>query len=207
MYLIFDTETDGLPKNWKAAMLDLDNWPRVIQLAWQLYDARGELIMEYSSLIVPDGWEIPTKQTFLRQGMLGAEAEKKAKFWIDNGFTTERCRVEGKPIRKALAAFLNAYNNAEYLIAHNVKFDYNVLGAELLRARLASSKKIPRLCTMESSVDVCKIPGKYGYKWPKLEEVYFKFFRKTFDGAHDALADVKACAKVFFELKKRGLIC
>jgi DNA polymerase-3 subunit alpha len=38
MYLIFDTETTGLPKRWDAPITDTDNWPRCIQIAWQLHD-------------------------------------------------------------------------------------------------------------------------------------------------------------------------
>ncbi|MCX6741278.1 MAG: hypothetical protein NTY61_02675, partial [Candidatus Parcubacteria bacterium] len=36
-YLFFDTETTGLPKNWKAPIEDLDNWPRIVQIAWAIY--------------------------------------------------------------------------------------------------------------------------------------------------------------------------
>ncbi len=44
MYLIFDTETTGLPKRWDAPITDTDNWPRCIQIAWQLHDEMGKLI-------------------------------------------------------------------------------------------------------------------------------------------------------------------
>ena len=47
MYLIFDTETTGLPKNWKAPITDTDNWPRCVQIAWQLHDEMGELVVSY----------------------------------------------------------------------------------------------------------------------------------------------------------------
>lgn len=207
MYLIYDTETNGLPKNYKAAMADLDNWPRVIQLAWQFYDEDGDLLAEEENLIVPDGWTIPSIMGFVDQGYPIKEAEKKAKFWTDNGFYTEESMESGIPIADALEPFLAYYDRSKALIAHNNAFDFKVLGAELLRANMRATQIIPKLCTMESSTDFCKIRGQYGkYKWPKLEEVYYKLFRENFDGAHDALSDVKACARVFFELKKRGLI-
>lgn len=41
MYLFFDTETTGLPKNYKAPASDSDNWPRLVQIAWSIYDAEG----------------------------------------------------------------------------------------------------------------------------------------------------------------------
>jgi DNA polymerase III subunit alpha len=35
MYLIFDMETTGLPASWNAPASDVDNWPQVVQLAWE----------------------------------------------------------------------------------------------------------------------------------------------------------------------------
>ena len=59
MYLIFDTETTGLPKKWNAPVTDSDNWPRCIQLAWQLHDESGKLTSSNSFLIKPDNFDIP----------------------------------------------------------------------------------------------------------------------------------------------------
>ena len=41
MYIIFDTETTGVPKNWNAPYIDTYNWPRCIHIAWQLHDETG----------------------------------------------------------------------------------------------------------------------------------------------------------------------
>ena len=59
MYLIFDTETTGLPKRWDAPVSDTDNWPRCVQIAWQLHDARGVLLEQFDALVQPDGFNIP----------------------------------------------------------------------------------------------------------------------------------------------------
>ena len=59
MYLIFDTETTGLPRNFKAPISDVENWPRVVQIAWQLHDDEGRLIEHNDFLIQPDGYNIP----------------------------------------------------------------------------------------------------------------------------------------------------
>src|SRR5690606_26410432 len=48
MYLIFDTETTGIPHNKTAPIEDLDNWPRVVQLAWQLHDNKGRLLSQHN---------------------------------------------------------------------------------------------------------------------------------------------------------------
>ena len=59
MFLTFDTETTGLPKNFKADVSDSDNWPRLVQLAWQLNNEKGELLSNDSLIIKPDGFTIP----------------------------------------------------------------------------------------------------------------------------------------------------
>jgi len=52
-----------------------------------------------------------------------------------------------------------------------------------------------------------RIPGKFkDFKWPKLIESYQFLFNESFDGAHDALADVRACARVHRHLIENNLI-
>ena len=57
---------------------------------------------------------------------------------------------------------------------------------------------------MKSTTDFCQLPGPYGYKWPRLEELYQKLFGEDFENRHQALADVRACAKCYFELRRLG---
>ena len=59
MYLIFDTETTGLPRNYNAPISDSENWPRAVQIAWQLHDEKGALLEHKDFLIIPDGYTIP----------------------------------------------------------------------------------------------------------------------------------------------------
>lgn len=170
-------------------MTTVDNWPRVIQLAWQVCNMQGEVISENKHLITPNGWTIP-----------------KEKFWIDNGYSTESNLAKGIPMETILPSFLKDYEGSEYMIAHNIAFDYPVLGAELLRYNMRANKSLPRLCTMQSSIDLCRLPGKFGFKFPKLEELHHFLFNEGFDGAHDAMADVNACRRCFFELVNKGII-
>ena len=188
MYLFFDTETTGLPKNWKAPVTDLENWPRLVQLAWLLYDSRGHEIKRANRIIMPEGFAIPT------------EASKV------HGISTERAIEEGIDLFDALNEFSGALNEADFLIAHNISFDEVIIGAEFLRKDITSRLvDIPKICTMKTTTNICQIPGRYGYKWPNLTELHQHLFQKGFDGAHDALADVRACADCFFELKKTGM--
>ena len=59
MYLFFDTETTGLPKNWKAPVTDLSNWPRLVQLAYLLTDGERKKIYGGDFIIKPVGFTIP----------------------------------------------------------------------------------------------------------------------------------------------------
>lgn len=193
--LFFDTETTGVPKNYKAPMQDVDNWPRVIQLAWEVADAETEQVVTGGEMLIkPDGWVIP-----------------KEKFWIDNGYSTEKNEAEGTPMPQALDLFLGDLNQSEVMVAHNLGFDYPIVGAELIRyeKRATNNNARVKICTMERTVNLCRIPfprGGRGYKWPKLEELHHFLFKKGFEGAHDAGNDVAACRVSFFELVRRGII-
>ncbi len=189
MYLFFDTETTGLPKNWKAPVTDLDNWPRLVQLAYFFFDAGGNKVSGGDFIIKPAGFTIP------------AEAARI------HGITTERAEKEGKDLRAVLNDFQDAVGRAEYLVAHNMSFDEKIIGAEFLRNKMPDSLPAKtKICTMQSSTGFCALPGPYGYKWPKLTELYFKLFQTGFEGEHDAAADVAATIKCFWELKRLGVI-
>jgi DNA polymerase III epsilon subunit-like protein len=132
----------------------------------------------------------------------------KEDFFINNNMSTERCEREGHNIIDILEDFVEQVDNSDYLIAHNMAFDEKVIGAEMIRKKLAFRQEPNKICTMQESTNYCKMqPFRYGtYKWPTLLELHEKLFNEGFDGAHDALADVKACAKSFFELKKKNII-
>jgi DNA polymerase III subunit epsilon len=59
---------------------------------------------------------------------------------------------------------------------------------------------------MLSSTEYCRIPGPYGFKWPKLTELHLKLFGEGFDEAHNAAVDINATEKCFWEMKARGVI-
>lgn len=189
--LVYDTETNGKPVKWNAPMTQVNNWPRITELAWQIYTPAGELLNEHTALTKPDGWTIPKEQ-----------------FFIDQGMSTERSMEEGVPIAELLDLFLNDMNISAIIVAHNINFDKNVLGAELIRAKLKPvHNNFNWMCTMLASTAYCRLPGQYGkYKWPSLTELHTKLFNEPFDGAHTALSDVIPCAKSFFKLVELGVI-
>ena len=190
MYLVFDTETTGLPRNYRAPLDDFSNWPRLVQLAWDLYDEDGDLWESHTYIIKPVDFIIPPEASKIHR------------------ITQERAEQEGLDLHFVLEKFLVDVRQASYLVAHNIDFDDKIIGSELLREKLdnplLNTKKI---CTMKSSSNYLKISnGRGSYKWPNLMELYTYLFKTEFGDAHDAHFDVQACAKCFFELKKRGVI-
>ncbi|MFK5856457.1 MAG: DNA polymerase III subunit alpha [Bacteroidota bacterium] len=191
MYLIFDTETTGLPTNWNAPLDDFDNWPRLIQLAWQIHDEKGELVEAISFLVVPDGFVIPR----------GSEKI--------HGISTERATKEGRPIEFVLNEFNSALDKVEITVGHNIEFDNSIVGSEMLRASISTTLFDKNdVDTKNESTNYCALPGGRGgnFKWPTLEELYLKLFNETFVAAHNASADVQATARCFFELVRIGVI-
>lgn len=191
MYLIFDTETTGLPNNWNAPLTDFDNWPRAVQIAWQLHDTSGALIRAHSFIIKPDGFSIPFN------------AEKV------HGISTERATRDGHNLDEICIKFLEDVNEATYLAGHNIEFDLNIMGCELLRLGMPNYlEEKKRLDTKELATDFCAIPGGKGgkFKWPTLTELHFKLFGVPFAEAHDAAYDVDATSKCFFELLRLSVI-
>lgn len=189
MYLFFDTETSGLPKNWQAPVTDLNNWPRLVQLAYLVYDADGNRVSEGNYIIKPENFTIPKDASKI------------------HGITNERALKEGIDLEVVLLEFQDLVNKAKFLVAHNMSFDEKVVGAEFLRKEInCVLQKKKRICTMHSSTDFCALEGPYGYKWPKLSELHYKLFKTGFEEAHNASVDIKATAKCFWELRRLGEI-
>ncbi|MCW3076560.1 MAG: polymerase alpha subunit [Bacteroidetes bacterium] len=191
MFLIFDTETTGLPRNYNAPLTDLDNWPRMVQIAWQLHDATGKLLHHDSIIIKPEGYSIPFNAVQI------------------HGITNERANEEGKNLLGSLQQFASVVEQTTYLCGHNIEFDINIIGAELIRCGLPNyfSEKGIIDTKNDDTTNFCALPGGRGgkFKWPNLGELYKKLFNASFEEAHNAAFDVQATSRVFFEIIKRGI--
>ena len=192
MYLIFDTETTGLPKRWDAPLTDSENWPRCIQIAWQIHDASGALISHEDYLIQPDGYTIPFDSEQI------------------HGISTALAEAEGAPLEEVLEKFHAALNQVDFVVGHNVSFDRNIMSAEYLRSGLEDvleNKAIIDTCT-EETAQLCQLPGGRGgkYKLPTLSELYHFLFQENFTEAHNATADVEATTRAFLELLRKDQI-
>lgn len=190
MYLFFDTETTGLPKDYKAPISDSNNWPRLVQLAWLWYDAEGNKWESYNYLVKPDGFVIPEEATKIHR------------------ISHDKAMADGQPLEDVLRHFAEEVRKADFVIGHNIDFDYKIIGAEFYRLNQSNVLDAAnQVCTMKSSVDFCAIDNGYGrYKWPNLDQLHQRLFGQGFPEAHDALVDVEATARCFFALKEKGVI-
>ncbi|HEV8511703.1 MAG TPA: PHP domain-containing protein, partial [Cyclobacteriaceae bacterium] len=192
MYLIFDTETTGIPHNKTAPITDLDNWPRLVQLAWQLHDAKGKLLSQNSFIIRPDGFDIPFKSEQV------------------HGISTKRAQEEGHDLKKVLAIFEQDLSKTKLLVGHNIEFDINIIGAELIRSSLPTEPflALQKLDTGIASTEFCNLQGGLGgkLKMPRLTELHEILFGKKFEDAHDASYDVAATARSFFGLVSKKVV-
>jgi len=189
MFIVFDTETTGFPKNWNLPYTDTDNWPRVVQIAWQVHDNMGRLIDAKDYIIRPEGFDIPY------------DAEKV------HGISTQLAVNEGHDLTEILLEFNEVLNQSKFVVGHNLKFDRNVVGCEFHRLGIENQlQTISLLDTMtEQTANLCRLPGGRGgkFKWPSLSELHQFLFDVPFSEAHNATADVEATTRCFFELIRR----
>ena len=191
MYLIFDTETTGLPKRWDAPITDTNNWPRCIQIAWQLHDDMGKLIEHQDYLVKPEGFNIPY------------DAERI------HGISTELAEAEGISLAEVLEKFNISLAKAKFIVGQNLGFDVNIMGCEFHRMGVESpmaSLPVLDTCT-EVTASLLQLPGGRGgkFKLPTLTELHSYLFNRPFAEAHNATADVEATTRCFLELIRREI--
>jgi DNA polymerase III epsilon subunit-like protein len=145
-----------------------------------LADGEDEVAV-LSCIVQPEDFEIP------------AEAAKV------HGITTEIAKAQGIALEKALDVFRELAARASLYVAHNIEFDLLVMSRELQ----GKWKPLPTFCTMAAMTPICDLPGPYGPKWPKLSEAYDCAFNEPLVDAHSALADVRACKRIYEWLQKR----
>lgn len=191
MFLVFDTETTGLPRDKNASLTDFANWPRVVQLAWQLHGPKGELLEAGNHIVYPDAFTIPFNAAKV------------------HGITTEIAKEKGKPVKDVLNMFAEVVAKSNYLAGHNTDFDLSVLGSEFLRNGMINpmeGKAALDTCS-EATAGYCELPGGRGgkFKYPTLTELHQKLFDEGFGDAHNAAADVEATTRCFLELMRIGV--
>lgn len=190
-YLFFDTETTGLP-DFKQPV-SWEGQPRICQIGAILTDREGAIKAEMNLLVAPAGWEIPAAATGI------------------HGISQEDAKKYGLSIRGVMSIFNRLICKAEMVIAHNISFDRFMVRREAVACEFPESDfSFKEFCTMQSATNITKLPpsqrmvecGMTSFKSPSLQELYTHFFGKPFEGAHDAMADVRACKDVFFKIQE-----
>lgn len=176
--LVFDTETTGLVNFARPEVDPLH--PRLVQIAGVVIDGAGSTLDQLSAIITPRDFEIPEKAVEV------------------HGITTEIARAAGVDCGYALTSFLTMAGEPDLVVAHNVRFDMAVLMSELARHELSLEiGSCERFCTMQQARRML------GMSKPNLMNVHLQLFGENFMMAHDAMADTRACARIYVELAKR----
>lgn len=183
--LFFDTETNGLPLEYDAPVEDIDNWPRLIQLAWKIYNADGSVILQSERIIKPKGYVISPESTTI------------------HGISQDTASKIGFDLDRVLKEFIYDLSTVDLIVAHNLNFDQSIIGCEFYRCGLNNPiPKIRGICTMKLTTNFCALGKAGNYKWPTLEELHFKLFnsaaRRT--EIHNANEDVELLTRCFFKL-------
>ena len=181
IYTIFDTETTGLLKH---SLSSDDKQVRIIELAGVHMLADGTIVEEIELLFNPG-----IRLTDEIIGITGITNEKiaDAKTWAEHSHE--------------IAAF---FSKGDALVAHNATFDADLIKMEMKRAGgIYSTFKFrddqELICTVEATEF---IKGKR----LKLIDLYTHLFGEGFTGAHRAMTDVKALARITEQLILKGAI-
>lgn len=189
MELFFDTETSGT-FNFKNPLFRNPDFPWVVQLGAILAED-GIAYAEYNVMIQSNGRTITP----------GAQKV--------HNIPVELADRAGLTEQEVAVTFNQLVENADLIVAHNMQFDYTIMRGFFFRTDVSDSElfNADKYCTMLGTTSLCKLPGRFGnYKWPKLQELHKFLFGENFVGAHDAMFDIRATMKCFYELKDRGWI-
>lgn len=187
-WLIFDTETNGLPKK----ETDLKNneiktiWPSVIQLSWIIYDdIKDKIIVEQDYIIT-----LPSNEKINEESK---NIHRISENRIKNGINIEL----------ALNMFASSCDIVQGIVGHNVNFDINVLLNAAKKTGIRCGLENPKalFCTMNSSKNICNLINHKGYlKSPKLIELHNILFKSEPKDLHNALIDIRVCFRCFYYL-------
>ncbi len=194
--LFFDTETSGFISKALAANDPKQAW--TVQIG-ALLATKEKQLDKMNTIIQSNGRE------------MNYHAQKV------HGISPEKADEEGIPELEAAEQFGLLLRQADLVVCHNYDFDWKFVQQLMERnidemsdeARSAFYLDLPGYCTMKDKkiVTFCGLKNKAGRpKWPKLIELHEILFEESFDGAHDAFADITATARCFFELVDRELI-
>jgi len=210
-FLVYDTETTGLPQSKYVKMSLVDLWPYVVQFSYIIYDSETNKLEKNDQII-----KIPENVIMSQENI------------ALHGITNEMSSTCGVSINNVIEEFLNTIERVDLIIGHNLEFDLNMLKIEIMRMiRDTTNEEIKKIyqeklikignydkyyCTMKTTVDLCKLPSPYKknkdqYKYPKLDELHNYLFGLKPQKLHNSLNDVIITLRCFYKLKYDQDIC
>jgi DNA polymerase III subunit epsilon len=185
-YLLFvDTETSGLPKDWNKPYADRDNWPHLVQVAWEVYTRQGELLKSENAYIKPSDYEMNVDSQRIH-GISREFLESNGESRFDVLQRLQQDLLHYKPL----------------VVGHFMQLDFHMLGLGFFRAGLDNPlEQLPTFCTMQATVHFVR---EARHRHLRLNELYLRLFGEPLQNEHDAATDAQATARVFFELWRKG---
>jgi len=174
-HLLFDTETTNLVHN---SLQPLHKQPKVIEAFFLLLDDSDWSEVGTLHSYIDPGEPIPEKVTQIT-GITDAmvKGQKTFRQWW--------------PEAEAFIA------QADVVVAHNLSYDMAVLDFEVQRMGGKVQWPARRICTVEAT------EWMKGYRL-SLTNLHMELFGEAFEKAHSAENDVRAMARCYIELHKRG---
>jgi len=180
-FLFIDTETSGLPKNWRAPYSKENNWPHILQIAWIIFDSN------YT--------EVKRENHYIKNNNVSIN---KAAQKIHN-ITTEFLKINGEPIERVMQLFCDDMIRFNPLvIGHFIELDFHMVNVELNRLGMESIFETSTFyCTMKTSADYVTNSI---ISHLKLDKFYTILFNEEPEESHNALTDASNTSKIFFHL-------
>ncbi|MGI4874105.1 MAG: 3'-5' exonuclease [Janthinobacterium lividum] len=185
-FLLFvDTETSGLPTDWRRPYAEPGAWPHVAQIAWLVYTAAGELVRTENHYIRPSDYDLTPASMQV------------------HGLTLAFLHEHGKGRREVMQLLHDDLLKYKPLVVgHFIELDYHMMGVSFHRAGLSNPLPgLPTFCTMRLTERFWQ-PMRQQYL--RLADLYQRQFGRAMLRQHDALADAEATAQCFFELERTG---
>ena len=181
-------------------------WPHIVQFSYVIYNNETNTLLKTVDHIVkvPDSIVISEENSNI------------------HGITDTISKTSGIDIQHVLTEFMEDYNNADIVVAHNMEFDFNIIKVEFMRQiyndkqtvsekekltqNLNSLKVSNKLCcTMQESIEICNIKalskdGKEYVKFPSLSELHKHLFSVVPKKLHNSLNDVLICLRCFYKM-------
>lgn len=199
--LVFDVETTGLMTERNASITDTTKWPYIVQLSYLIYDTAFNKI----TMINDDIIRLPND---INMSDICSNI---------HGITKEKSNLLGININYALIKFNECLKKADCIVAHNISFDKRIIMVECIRNNIKQQFNINGIkkneyCTMKNGINICKIKienlaEKTYYKFPKLSELYYHYFKTIPNGLHNSKKDILVCLRCYCKMIYNYDIC